>query len=219
MVNFVVKGPFEVPMKRLQGGARFIDCARLSEMVEASEGAIKKAGCYVFSCKASRGSLPVYVGKATKSLLREAFNPRNLNNLQEYINDRRRGTLELSIVVQERIRLLANANAISEIEEYLIGYAAVRNKNLINIHGTAASNWKIAGVANHGRPGAAAQTVRDFKVMMGIATKKKSTRDVDPDLEEIEPATTEIDSNAELIADEIGDGASDAENGLRPAHN
>ena len=218
MVNFVVKGPFEVPMKKLQGGARFIDCARLKEVVDASEGALNKAGCYVFSCRAARGSLPIYVGKATRSLLREAFNPRNLNNLQEYINDRRRGTLELSIVVQERIKLLANAKAISEIEEYLIVYAALRNKNLINIHGTA-TNWKIAGVANHRRPGAAAQTVREFKLMMGIATKKKATRDVDRDFEEIEPATTEIDSTAELIADEIGDGDTDEVTASRPPVN
>ena len=55
MVNFVVKGPFDVPLKEAANGARFIDVDRLSELKMLSDDCITKAGCYVFSWKASRG--------------------------------------------------------------------------------------------------------------------------------------------------------------------
>ena len=72
---------------------------------------------------------------------------------RRHINDRRRGRLQLYIVIQERVRLMANKDAIAEVEEFLIGHAARRNPNLLNIHGTGPSNWTIAGVANHRRNG------------------------------------------------------------------
>src|SRR5262245_24577520 len=128
MVEFVVKGPYDVPVILTGNGARFVDRAKLRELQTSSGGAAAKAGCYVFSWRASRGSIPVYVGKASRNILREAFNDRNCNNLAQYINNRKKGRLQISIVYQNRMKLmLGNKTCISEIEEYLIGYAARRN--------------------------------------------------------------------------------------------
>jgi len=212
MVNFIVKGPFDVPLKEAANGARFIDVDKLHSLKADSNGSINKAGCYVFSWRAARGSLPIYVGKATGKILSEAFNARNLNNLAEFINNKRRGRLQIYIVFQDRIRLIANKTAIAELEEFLIGRAAIRNPNLINIHGNRPASWTIVGVANHGagRPGA---TVQDFRKMLGIVRKTKpSSRPtalptvIQPEV--IEPSETEsVPGPTESDLDEASKGS------------
>lgn len=192
MVNFVVKGPFDVPTKEAMNGARFIDTSQLHVLTSASDGSINKAGCYVFSWKASRGSLPIYVGKATRKIISEAFNPRNLTNLAEFVNNRKRGRLQIYIIFQERMRLRSNKEAITEIEEFLIGRAAIRNPNLLNIHGTRPASWTIVGVANHGAGGLAA-AVQEFKKTLGIVSHRRAQNrpTVTVSTEVIEPFDTE----------------------------
>ena len=189
MVEFTVKGPYDVPVKVVGSSARFVDKELLRSLLSQSDGAIAKAGCYVFSLRAARGCIPVYVGKATRNILREAFNDRNCNNLAEYINARQRGRLQISIVHQNKMRLLqGNKDCIADIEEYLIGYAARRNPDLINIHGTGGASWSIKGV-NNGR-GAPAAVVAEFKEMMGIAKRRTVTKATN-DEDSIEPSNTE----------------------------
>lgn len=167
MVNFLVKGPFDIPIKKTANGAEFIDVDRLGELVTLADGAFAKPGCYVFSWNAGHGAVPVYVGRATGKLLKEAFNPRNLHNLAEYMNNKKRGKMQVSIVFQERVRLFSNKGAINKIEEFLIGHAARKNPELLNIHGTNGDSWSIQGVANSG-PGGPGQSATDFKAMMGM---------------------------------------------------
>jgi hypothetical protein len=100
----------------------------------------------------------------------------------------------LFAIYQARVRLLfGNPKIISEVEEFLIGFAARRNRDLLNIHGTGAS-WTIAGVANNGRgpPGASAKA---FKKMMGMQTRSaaRSQRPAAAE-EEIEPASVESET-------------------------
>ena len=166
MVNFVVKGPY------IQG------CRRERRTRKSSP-----------ACWRLLPRLP-HVGKATTNILKEAFNPRNLNNLAEYINSRRRGKLQLYIVYQERVHGEANKGAIAEIEEFIIGHAARRNPNLINIHGTGPSDWSISGLANNGR-GNPGQSVQQFKQMLGIVTKRRVDGRPPIDANTIEPSNSE----------------------------
>ena len=96
-------------------------------------------GCYVVACSAPRsGAFPLYVGKATKSILKEAFNDRNINNLNRFLFGRKKGRLQLYAIYQQKVKLLqGNSKLIGEIEDFLIGYAALRNRNLLNIQGNS----------------------------------------------------------------------------------
>src|SRR5690242_8288241 len=106
MVEFTVKGPYDVPVKVIGSTAKFVDKDLLGALLTQSEGALAKAGCYVFSVRASRGSIPVYVGKASRNIFKEAFNDRNCNNLAQYLSARQRGKLQITIVHQNKMRLL-----------------------------------------------------------------------------------------------------------------
>jgi hypothetical protein len=196
MVNFVVIGPFNVPIVRGAHGGRLLDHkteCRQKVAREADNAKINGPGCYVFACSApGGGAFPVYVGKATQNILNEAFNDRNINNLNHFLLSRKRGRLQLYAIYQQKVKLLqGNSKVIAEIEEFLIGYAALRNRNLLNIHGNSDATWSIAGVANNGsgHPGASAMA---FKTMMGMKTR--SSKQGAASEQEIKPAEVESET-------------------------
>lgn len=112
---------------------------------------LKAKGVYIFSLRAGKGSKPWYVGKSEKmDFLREAFNTRNINAMNNLMNDRK-GTLELTFVTQVASRGKPNLSQIGEIENFLIGLASDRNHELLNVQGKLGFNWSIKGVIGSGR--------------------------------------------------------------------
>jgi hypothetical protein len=88
------------------------------------------------------------VGKAVQRALgAEAFNPRNQTRLNEYINDRNIGGLEIFLITQDMAINGRGSAAIDEIEEYLIARAVQKNRDLLNVHGARDARWRIRGVA------------------------------------------------------------------------
>ena len=112
------------------------------------------------------------------------------------MNSRRRGKLQIYAIYQQRVlNGEGNKEAITEIEEFLIGHASRRNPSLLNIHGTGPTKWVIEGFANHkgGRPEA---SVVAFKGVLGIVAKKsgKAEATIVPD------DTQETNNNVESAA-------------------
>ncbi len=103
MVQFVVLGPFAVPLRKGVAGGSYIDEDRLSELAKQSTD-LTKPGCYVFACRSPRASLPIYVGQAAKNIFDEAFNDRNVKNLNNYLSYRLRGQIEIYIIHQSTVR-------------------------------------------------------------------------------------------------------------------
>lgn len=213
MVQFVVKGPFSVPLRRGVAGGSYIDEDKLSQMVEQS-AELTKPGCYVFACASSRGSLPIYVGQASRNLFEESFNDRNIKNINTYLSYRRRGQIEIYIIHQCTVRgETGNKACIDDIEDFLIGWASRRNADLINIHGNRPAQWSIGGVANHGKGGHPGGSVIGFKEMMGMRMKKpKSARKVDiadviapEEVESVTQTTDDLDHNSGVAGQ--GEGA------------
>jgi hypothetical protein len=103
--------------------------------------------------------------------------------------------VQLFAVYQQTVRLLqGNSKIITGIEEFLIGYAALRNRNLLNIHGNSDATWSIAGVANHGS-GNPGTSVLAFKAMMGMKTRstKAFTDEIKPaDIESETPESHDV---------------------------
>lgn len=172
MVHYVVKGPFPVPLRKGVSGGAYIDELKINGMLDSSED-LTKPGCYIFSCSSSRGSLPIYVGQASKNLFEECFNDRNIKNLNNYLSYRKRGQIEIYIIHQCTVRgETGNKACIDDIEDFLIGWASRRNGALINIHGNRPTQWSIGGVANHKKGGHPGGSVLAFKEMMGMNMKK-----------------------------------------------
>ncbi|HTQ12229.1 MAG TPA: hypothetical protein VMH86_00030 [Rhizomicrobium sp.] len=153
MAIFDVKGPFEVPTMKLDTGIRAIDedRAKIRKFWENTEIG-DRHGCYVFAVWASRGYMPIYVGRATSSRFDiEVLNDRNIKNCNLTLAGRRRGTLWVFLLPIRKTRGKINANHISLVEEYLVGHAARKNKNLINTHLLPSNPWSITGLINSGQ--------------------------------------------------------------------
>lgn len=226
MVQFVVKGPFPVPLKKGITGGRLINQEKLSEISE-NNGDVSKPGCYVFSCASGRGSLPVYVGKASKNIFKEAFNDRNINGLNEYLNNRRKAKIEFYAIHQANVRgPTGNQDCIDDIEDWLIGFASRRSSQLLNIHGARPAQWSIAGVANHGGKGHPGSSVLSFKAMMGMTTRKSKgapktaivdETEIQP--EAVESASPETEEAIQIEEEVSGDGPETQSNGDRSTGN
>ena len=157
MPQFIVAGPFDVPLQPDVRKAKLIDRAKAKSLTAQSDGFARR-GCYVFGIRAGKGARPIYVGMTmSQNLIAEAFNERNVNLVNDYIN-RQKGNPVIYIVYQKAGRGGPAKNCIPEIEEFLVARCAKRNPKLINVHMNKKASWSIAGVINSGsgKPSASA---------------------------------------------------------------
>jgi len=172
MAQFEVSEFYPVTMEISKSGRRTIDGGFIKNSLKSNESEFEKLlnsnGVYVFSTKAGRGRKPWYVGKAIKmNFGKEAFNSRNCLALNKVI-DNRKGTLEVSFITQSRARGKPNLSQISEIEYLLIGHAAERNSELLNIQNkNQTDKFSIKNIYNSGR-GRSNSHETDFKKLMGL---------------------------------------------------
>lgn len=174
MSTFIVKGPFEVPVKIQKTGAKTIDKEELDKLASRCP-TFGEIGCYVFSLKAAKGSKPLYVGKTEKQTIsNEAFGWRNKNLVNEALNDQKRGKLQIWTVTQHNARGPKNKSAIGEIEKVITSWAIEKNPNLLNSHNTKkGDSWSIKGVQSSSR-GIRPQEAIAFRKMMGLHIRKEN---------------------------------------------
>lgn len=157
-MNFDVYGGFElqrVGLHSLDMDNRTIK--EFWEWVEEEEPGLSGAcGCYVFSLRTSKGSLPWYVGKAEKlSFRKECLNYKNRVAYHNVIQSRK-GIPELHLLpkVTAKKRSFSEVTKnpkpnIEKLESMLIGMALSRNPNVINVQGARAiQRITVEGVIN-----------------------------------------------------------------------
>ena len=173
MLEFVVGGPFKVPLVRANTGAVDLDIRRCFEELPGRHDGFQGRGCYVFSLSVPYGYRPAYVGKTVHgTIIKEAFNPSNQLKITRYLNDIKRvDGLFISIVHKSSRGWAKNSDEISELEEWLIANAASKNPELLNRRSVPKKNWRIKGVENSGvgRPDTMAV---EFRSMMGIGSSQ-----------------------------------------------
>ena len=170
MATFDVKGSFKVPMLRLKTGINVIDedKERMSEFWDETEIRERK-GCYVFAIKAAKGYTPIYVGRASTSRFdSEVFNARNLKNCNRALAERSKGALHVFLLPVRKTKGKLNRSHIALVEEYLIGHAARKNKDLINARLLPSDPWTITGLVNSGKGQPPIQT-QVLKRALGIS--------------------------------------------------
>ena len=171
MATFEVSDAFEVPVSFWPNKARYVDFDALKSCEDIEQpfcDFLTLKGVYVFSMRTGGGTLPWYVGKSEKStFLREAFNHRNRNALNELLNSMR-GTLLINFITQSTFRGKPNLSNIGEIENLLIGHASERNSNLLNVQGRLKKpNFTIKNLYNSGK-GKKSEHERRFGELMGL---------------------------------------------------
>ena len=160
MASFSVKGPFDVPCTTQKGG-RSIAKGDIKMFWDEHDDIAGERGCYIFGFRASKGSKPTYVGKATKSFKQEIFAPHKLNKYSQGFNDRIKGTPIMFFICLDRTKGPVNKSAINDAESYLIQTSLVANKKLTNEKKTALEPWGIRGIIrSHGAPSKAATELR-----------------------------------------------------------
>jgi hypothetical protein len=161
MASFTVYGPCKVPVTKLKAG-RVITKENVAAFWEKYPDVSGECGCYVFGFKASKGSKPVYVGKATKTFKQEVFTAHKLDKYHTGLGDQVKGTPILFFVSYNRTKGAVSKSAIDEAESYLIQAALVANKKILNDKKISVEAWSIGGVIrSKGKASAAASALKN----------------------------------------------------------
>jgi hypothetical protein len=161
---FEVRGPFEIPYYQGRAGRTITD-DNVREFWGRNRSAAGDKGCYVFGVRAAKGFTPGYVGRATRAFRAEAFAPHKLAKYQQFLADYRKGTPVLFFVVAPSRRGAPNVSHIKELEAFLIQVGLAANAELLNVKGTSAEEWGIAGILRGGK-GKPSASARAFQQMM-----------------------------------------------------
>ncbi|ODB84905.1 hypothetical protein A3194_14155 [Candidatus Thiodiazotropha endoloripes] len=156
-MRFQVEGPFELDRneKGLIDSTASTRRAYWDWVEEFSPELPDACGCYIFSIRASRGSLPWYIGKAERQTFRkECLSAHKIVHFNNVVVGRK-GKPELFFLPQitgagrYRSPTTTQRRAIQELESLLIGMAIQRNPKLSNIAGTKwLQNLTVDGFLN-----------------------------------------------------------------------
>jgi hypothetical protein len=172
MREFEAYGPHEVPV---QQSHRWVDEDRLGTWWSETDRVdlANRRGCYVFAMRHGRGTLPAYVGMTAVQRFRsECFSPRNLKELNKLLAATH-GTLVLYLVAPVGAGPTGK-ETIKDLERYLIGLAAVRNPNLINIKGKDVPRplWTMPGIGGGEASGRPHKAARDLARVLGVKDRR-----------------------------------------------
>ena len=165
--KFIIHGPFVVEKKKAgtrHNNSWIVDEDRITSFKANSKHKIfyEKKGCYVFAIKASKGSVPIYVGLSNKNLLLEAFSCDKIRKVNKYLEECTHAKILLYFIVMEGS---GNRN-IADCETYLIDMAKNANPYLINQR--KIKKWSIEGVMGDSSLGKPTNSVRQFKKCFNI---------------------------------------------------
>jgi hypothetical protein len=163
-------GPFDIPYEsQANGTSKRIGLEQVQVFWDAPgvKTIASQQGCYVFALAASRGYVPWYVGKATKTFEQEVFHSHKLVYYNDVIFKGRKGKPVMFCVARAGSRTKIPAKQIDEVETFLIQAAKFKNPELSNKQKAAMPKWGIRGVVRGGSGKAPANATK-FKKMMGL---------------------------------------------------
>jgi hypothetical protein len=166
LAEFIVEGPFEVPVQKNKGG-RVITTSEAKLFWSENPEFNKKRGCYVFGIRAGKGIKPAYVGKATRSFEQEVFTPHKRAKYMEALSLSGKGTPVLFFVCLPKTKGAPNRSQINEVESFLIQTGMKANRGLLNEKKTRVEAWSIRGVLRSGQ-GKPTAEAHKFKRLMGV---------------------------------------------------
>jgi len=164
--TFAVQGPFEVPCYQGKAARTFTD-DNVKDFWRKHSQSGSQRGCYVFGIRAGKGWTPGYVGKATKSFKQEVFAHHKLTRYQQFLADYLKGTPVVFFIIAPKKKGAPNSAHIGQLESFLIQVGLAANPNLLNVKGTKAEEWGIAGVLRGGK-GKTSATAKQFSKLMKI---------------------------------------------------
>ena len=131
-------------------------------------------GCYIFSIRAGKGSLPWYVGIAEKQTFRkECFAPHKLNHFNNAIASRK-GTPILTLIAKYTPKhkiVFPNGNEhrdIQFLESMLISTCLRRNPDLYNVRDTKLLREMIVPGLVNTPQGKSFTSVTEFRELIGV---------------------------------------------------
>lgn len=177
-MNFFPYEPVEIP----RNSNRLIaaDAASMKDFwAEAErhleEGVSAAVGCYIFSIRAGKGSLPWYVGCAEKqSFRKECFTSHKLNHFNNAVASRQGRpmlTLVAKLTPRERFaKPSGNGHRdIQLLENMLIATCVQRNSELFNVRDTKLlREMSVPGLINNSL-GKDPERVRQFRKLLGTS--------------------------------------------------
>jgi len=166
VAEFLVEGPFEIPIYRRSAG-RIVRAQEGNAFFKAHSHLSGRRGCYVVGMRAGRGVTPTYVGKATKTFKQECFEPHKLGKLDETLVEYDRGTLVVFFIIAPTGRGRPPTSQIGDLEKFLIQAGVAKNPDLLNVKDTRQAEWSIKGVIR-GKSGRPTRVSSAFKRAMSI---------------------------------------------------
>lgn len=176
-MNFFPHTPIEVP--RQKNGLIAADRDSLNAFwdrvdAEIEDGLSSAIGCYIFSVRAGKGTLPWYVGLAEKqSFRKECFTSHKLVHYNNVVADRK-GTPLLTLVAKYTPgeKLVGPTGSghrdIEFLEALLISNCLGRNPNLCNKKDTKLLREMVVYGMLNTPQGKLASSVSDFRNLIGL---------------------------------------------------
>ena len=143
--SFIVHGPFRIHATKLKVG-RFVQNSDADRFWKRHPEFADCKGCYIFAIRASRGSKPVYIGKAPKGFGQETFALHKRDKLNQALADQKKGTPVVYFACLETSPGRTNEVAIDNAETFLIQVGRVANPELLNQRKAKVETWSINGI-------------------------------------------------------------------------
>jgi hypothetical protein len=161
--GFEVRGPFLLKVKKGPGG-KYIPSESVRDFWDQTAKYKDRRGCYVFCIRASRGTRPVYIGKATKSYGREIFTPSKMEHYYRALAHSGKGTPIFYFVCYPPKKGKTNGSHIDQLETFLIQQGKYVSASLQNKKKVQVEKWSINGVlrSTQGKPSSAAKNLKSF---------------------------------------------------------
>ena len=166
MIEFSVSGPHDVPVY-LHGcvDKKQVDESRIKDLWNALPES-EQPGVYIYAIRAAKGLVPIYIGKSTRAINKEALNPRNISTLNKRLLNLNKGTLVLFCVSWPTGKKSRLSESIDELETVLIQYGIKANNNLLNNRKIKSQDaWGIYGVNGCGH---STKSSRELKKCLNI---------------------------------------------------
>lgn len=167
-VIFIPSNPIDIPFTSKPGGQR-IESSNIDDFWKKATNLKDKRGIYIYSIRVTKGSLPWYIGQASKSFYQKIFTDDKLEKYNSALSEYKVNFKPFFQFLTPEIKKgKINYKALNEIEKELTILGFKRNSSIKNIQNTSLSKLYVIHGVTKVKIGSPSNEVKSFKKIFGL---------------------------------------------------